>query len=345
MDNSVPALSLSWLEKAFTPSNKIAAASARFMGHLPVQRAIQKRTLRKQHVDAKYGSVLAQYFKHNISESNNAVGEFIESYQEMDEKLPPFEIAVLAVGVDDKCKIPCSRNIAQSTNVRANKRGIVADNSTLVACDHDYNSANITPAVTLFMNKPRNPKDAFYIGGESGNGRIQVTLRDTVFHASDVLDHMAQLCNSIFVEVDKAIYNFATIDNIKNLYPLKVSHQSDGGPDRNLTFLRTKLALFAAYKLLNLDILIATRCAPGQSYLNVAERTMSLLNIGLQHVAIKMGDIPDWLHDNAGALNHCSTPNAIKTPSCGGCTRVDSRSTIDWRSVVVFAVCLCSSRV
>ena len=99
------------------------------------------------------------------------------------------------------------------------------------------------------------------------------------------------------------------------------------------------------YKLLNLDILIATIRAPGQSYLNDAERAMSLLNIGLQHVAIKMGDIPDWLHDKAGALNHCSTPNAIKTPSCGGCTRVDSRSTIDWRSVVVFAVCLCSSRV
>jgi len=297
MDESVPAPSISWLEKAFTPSNKIAAASARFMGHLPVQRAIQKRTLRKQHVDAKYGSVLSQYFKHNISESNNAVKELTEIHPEMIESLPPLEIAVTAVGVDDKCKIPCPRDIAQSTNVRANKKGIVADNLTLVACDHDYNSANITPAVTLFMNKPTDPKDSFYIGGESGNGRVQVTLRDSVFQASDVFDHMAQLCKSINDEVEKAKGDFPTIDNTKKLYPLKMSLQSDGGPDRNLTFLRTKLALFAAFKLLNLDILIATRCAPGQSYLNVAERAMSLLYIGLQHVAIKMGDIPLWLHE------------------------------------------------
>ena len=113
IDPSVPSPSKSWLEKAFTPSNNIAAASARFMGHLTVKRAIQKRTLRKQHADSKYGSVLAQYFKHNITESNNAVKRFIESHQKAGEIFPPLEIAILAVGVDDKCKIPCPRIIAQ----------------------------------------------------------------------------------------------------------------------------------------------------------------------------------------------------------------------------------------
>ena len=154
------------------------------------------------------------------------------------------------------------------------------------------------------MNKPEDPKDSFYIGGETGTGKILVTLRDSVFQASDVFDHMAQLCESVKHEVD-----------ISGLYldPVKLSIQADGGPDRNLCFLRTKLALLAAFKTLNLDILIATRCAPGQSYLNVAERAMLLLNIGLQHVSIQMGDMPEWLHElldkcpsMAETRTHCS---------------------------------------
>jgi len=209
------------------------------------------------------------------------VKHYIEGDPKEGEIFPPLEIAIL-------CKIPCPRIIAQSTNVRPTKKAIVADNATIVASDHDYNSSNITPAVTLLMNKPEDPKDSFYIGGESGTEKILVTFRDSVFQASDVFDHMAQLCESVKHEVD-----------VSSLYfdPVKLSIQADGGPDRNLSFLRTKLALLAAFKTLDLDILIATRCAPGQSYLNVAERAMSLLNIGLQHVSIKMGDMPEWLHE------------------------------------------------
>ena len=80
-------------------------------------------------------------------------------------------------------------------------------------------------------------------------------------------------------------------------FPLKLFLQTDGGPDQNITFLQTKLALLASFEVLNIDILIATRCTPGQLYLNVAERVMSPLNIGLQKVAIKIGEMPEWLHE------------------------------------------------
>lgn len=48
---------------------------------------------------------------------------------------------------------------------------------------------------------------------------------------------------------------------------------------------KVQLSLIAVFKILRLDMLIAARTAPGQSWLNPVERVMSLLNIGLQNCA------------------------------------------------------------
>ena len=143
--------------------------------------------------------------------------------------LPPMETAVMAVGGDDKCKISCPRDIIQSTNIRPNKKALVADNSAPVACNHDYKSLNVTPSISLFMNMPADPKESFYIGGESGNGRVHVTLWDSVFQPSDVFDHMAQLCQSIEDKVERAVTS--VLQREKELFPQKLCHQMDGGPD------------------------------------------------------------------------------------------------------------------
>ena len=61
---------------------------------------------------------------------------------------------------------------------------------------------------------------------------------------------------------------------------------SDGGPDHRCTYMSVKLSLIALFKELDLDILIALRTAPGNSWANPVERIMSIVNLGLQGVGV-----------------------------------------------------------
>lgn len=54
---------------------------------------------------------------------------------------------------------------------------------------------------------------------------------------------------------------------------------SDGGPDHRITFLSAKVALIALFPSLEMDMLIAIRTCPYQSWSNMAERVMSTLNL------------------------------------------------------------------
>lgn len=65
---------------------------------------------------------------------------------------------------------------------------------------------------------------------------------------------------------------------------------SDGGPDHRLTYHSVKLALIVLFKELNLDTLIAVRTAPGHSWLNPAERVMSVLNLAIQNCAFSRAE-------------------------------------------------------
>ena len=61
---------------------------------------------------------------------------------------------------------------------------------------------------------------------------------------------------------------------------------TDGGPDHRLTYTSVKLAHIALFKDLDLDMLIALRTAPCNSYANPVERIMSTVNIGLQGIGV-----------------------------------------------------------
>lgn len=61
---------------------------------------------------------------------------------------------------------------------------------------------------------------------------------------------------------------------------------TDGGSDHRTTYAPVKLSLIILFKILDLDILIAARTAPGHSWANPAERIMSLLNLAYQNVAL-----------------------------------------------------------
>ena len=54
-----------------------------------------------------------------------------------------------------------------------------------------------------------------------------------------------------------------------------------------MTHASVQLSLVALLLNLNFDILVAMRTCPTQSWTNVAERVMSILNIALQNIALE----------------------------------------------------------
>jgi len=62
---------------------------------------------------------------------------------------------------------------------------------------------------------------------------------------------------------------------------------TDGGTDQRNTLESVKCATLCLFKELNLDMIILARCSPGHSYINPAERVMSILNLGLQNVSLQ----------------------------------------------------------
>lgn len=77
------------------------------------------------------------------------------------------------------------------------------------------------------------------------------------------------------------IRNIIELDELKPI----VFKFSDGGTEHRNILIKVQLSLIAVFKLLNLDMLVSCRCAPGQSWSNPVERIMSILNIGLQNVS------------------------------------------------------------
>ena len=107
------------------------------------------------------------------------------------------------------------------------------------------------------------------------------------------------------------ISELATI--LENMAPDKpvLFLYSDGGPDHRVTYLSVKLALIALFKKLNLDYLCATRTAPYHSYRNPVERIMSILNLGLQAVALAREKMPEEFEAESAKCNSLKALRAI----------------------------------
>ena len=77
---------------------------------------------------------------------------------------------------------------------------------------------------------------------------------------------------------------FKIIKELKHISPILTKYTDDRADQRN-TPESVKVAFIWLLKELDLSFMIATRCAPGHSYMNSAERVMSILNLGLKSVA------------------------------------------------------------
>ena len=81
---------------------------------------------------------------------------------------------------------------------------------------------------------------------------------------------------------------------------------TDGGPDHNVTFLKTQLSLISLYLSHDLDMLIAVRTAPYYSWKNPCERVNCILNIGLQSIGLMrspMSEVYENLIKSSNSMN------------------------------------------
>ena len=134
--------------------------------------------------------------------------------------------------------------------------------------DHDFHVAGITPSVVFVSFIPSSIDDTFFTGS------VCVITKDKAFQPSSPMRHAAEL-------------QFVIDDKLGDTHPPILFMYSDGGPDHRLTYGSVQVSIVCLFLRLNLDMVVAVRCAPHQSWTNLAERCMSILNLALQNVALQ----------------------------------------------------------
>lgn len=167
---------------------------------------------------------------------------------------------------DDKAKVPLGEpDVYLSTGVRG-KCCLAPVNSILGAADHDVNKkGSLTPSVLLDCDIPESADKSFV------QGQVSVFLNDSIFQASSPFRHAVQLIKRI---------------REKGEIPAVLLKFSDGGTDHRNNVQSVQCSLICIFKELDLELLVAARCAPGQSWTNPVERVMSVLNLGLQNCSL-----------------------------------------------------------
>lgn len=122
--------------------------------------------------------------------------------------------------------------------------------------DHDCQSkGSLTPSVCLDVDIPSEKDESFY------RGQVSVIMKDSVFQPSNPFRHGMELLKMLNQK-----------DNRKPVLMLF----TDGGPDHRVTYHSVKLSLIVLFRRLSLELLVAGRSAPGHSWVNPAERIMSV---------------------------------------------------------------------
>ena len=250
-----PAPSPSWIRLQFQPSNPHTRAAMNYTGRFNIRHKVQQRLLHAQHIDAGYGLCIFRYLKCMAVRWR--------------------EHTILQC-MDDEAIVPIGESgEAVSTGVRAHHRALVTPGQTLLALDHDYHVAGIVPSVCLIVDIPKNDKDSFY------HGTVHCTVKDKIFEPSSPLRHGVETM-SITRGIAGDIHADAAI----------LLRYTDG-PDHRTNYRSVQITAIWEFISLDLDMMVLARTAPNPSYNNPAERVMSLLNLGLQHVSLARSPVPE----------------------------------------------------
>ena len=188
---------------------------------------------------------------------------------------------------DDKAKVPIGDpGSAVSTGVRG-KKTLTSVNTTLRALDHDMNTASLTPSVTLKCEIPEDASNLFV------RGIAHVSVNDSIFQQSIPFRHASMVVKVLEQgQIPPILYRY-----------------TDGGADQRSNLEKVKCANICLFMELNLDLLVHARCAPGHSFVNPAERVMSLLNLALQNCSLKRDRGPD---DAEKAFRYAGSMNKMR---------------------------------
>lgn len=250
-----PVPSSSWVRLNFWSCNPYTKSAMTYTGCFRVKFAVQQRLTRAQHDDASYTSVLFKYMK-----------QFAVKYCEDTYFFCMEDKAIVSVG---------EPNLPVSTGVRWHHGAM---RSTLSALDHDFHIFGVVPSVTFQIQNPSDVNDSFY------GGVFNISLKDKVFQPTSPIRHeddFLWLVRNVSEDEEDKLSD----DGVNLNRPILMIY-SDGGPDHRTTYRSVQVVWVAVFLALDLDMLVAGRTAPHQSYANPAERVMSLINLGLQNVAL-----------------------------------------------------------
>ena len=190
------------------------------------------------------------------------------------------------LSIDDKHRVKIGEPDFPVASAERGRQVIVPCGSQLLAGDHDFTKFSVVPSVVLLTEIPEEFSGSWY------SGQVFVMLKEGAFEPSSPARHSTELAT--------IIEQRAANRHVLFIY-------SDGGPDHRVTYLSVKVALIALFVKLNLDYLCAARTAPYHSYRNPVERIMSILNLGLQAVALARQKMPDEMETEAARCNSLKT--------------------------------------
>ncbi|XP_066914216.1 uncharacterized protein [Clytia hemisphaerica] len=198
------------------------------------------------------------------------------------------------VSMDDKHKIKCRESSYPVAAAERGKKVIVGKNQVMSAADHDFTKFSLVPSVHLFIDIPDDISQSFY------RGDVHIGFKESAFEPSSALRHSTEL-KELIIQREGPV-------------PPALLLYTDGGPDHRVNYLSVKVALIAFFRDLDLDLLIALRTAPSNSWANPVERIMSIVNIGLQGVGMmrrKMSDEFERVVSKASSVKEVR--EAVKT--------------------------------
>jgi hypothetical protein len=175
------------------------------------------------------------------------------------------------------------------------KASIVPSCYELVVGDHDFHLVNLTRSVTLLTEVKENLDgglQSLYKGKYILLCVICVRLRFPIDRVR-VLFYFRD-CTRVLKILDFLGITSKLARLHKKKFPGAVAMimYTDGGPDHNCKHNSVRLGLLALFFELDLDTMVVLRIAPTQSWCNPVERVMSILNLGLQGVALDRHEMP-----------------------------------------------------
>ena len=244
-----------WIRQ-FAPINALFCTALRYTGCLKVRHQVQQPQWRKQHPDSHHAACIYCY------EREYAV--LMREYS-------------VFLSTDDKHKVKVGETDKPVASTERGRQFIVPVGSQSLA----FTKLSIIPSVVLQTEIPEEFSGLWY------DGQVMVMLK-RAFEPSSPARHSTEMATIINQEVPH--------------HPILLIY-SDGGPDHRLTNLSVKLALIGLYLKLDLDYLCAARTAPYHSYRNPVEQIMSIINLGLQALALARAKMPDEMETLAKKCN------------------------------------------